>query len=47
MQHGFKFCLAEAEPLVSVHLARFFKAVLGQIEDRDATAGTQNARAFA
>ena len=43
-EHGFHFGFAEAEPLVGVELARFFKAVLDQVEDDDAAAGRENAR---
>ena len=43
LEHGFEFGLAEAEPLVGVELAGFFKAVLDQVEEDDAAAGDENA----
>jgi hypothetical protein len=43
LEHGFQLRFAEAQPLVGVEFARFFKAVLGEIEDDDAAAGDENA----
>ena len=41
-QHRFELCLAEAEPLVGVEFAGFFKTVPGEVEDDDAAAGDEN-----
>jgi hypothetical protein len=39
LKHRFEFRLAEAKPLVGVHLARLFKAMLEQVEHHHAAAG--------
>src|ERR1700751_562530 len=38
-----QFYLAEAEPFIGVEFARFFKAMFGQIKNRDADAGFEDA----
>ena len=47
LQQGFEFDFAESEPGIGIELARFFEAVLHQIEDGDAAAGFENPPGFA
>jgi hypothetical protein len=46
-KHRLQLGFAEAEPLVGVELAGFFKAMLDQVEDDDADARNQNPVRFA